>query len=131
MKDYQEFIKDKYQNGCNSGFEPYWIPDGMFDFQKNLTEWAIRTGRSALIEDCGLGKTYQELVWSKNVAKHTGKPVLNITPLAVSLQTTREAEKFGIDAYRSIDGTIKDEVVITNYEKLHFFHPYDFGGVVC
>jgi len=94
MTEYQQYINDKMQVGCNHGFDPLFIPDQMFDFQKELVSWAIRTGRGALIQDCGLGKTFQELVWSKNVSMFTKKPVLNITPLAVSQQTIREAAKF-------------------------------------
>lgn len=129
--EYREYINSKLSLGCNHGFDPLWIPDYMFDFQKFLTTWAIQVGRGALIEDCGLGKTLQELVWSKNVALHTKKPVLNITPLAVSNQTVEEAHKFGIDAERSKDGNFKCDIVVTNYERLHFFHPEDFSGVVC
>lgn len=131
MTDYQQYISNKMQTGCNHGFDPLFIPDQMFDFQKELVSWAIRTGRGALIQDCGLGKTFQELVWSKNVSMFTNKPVLNITPLAVSQQTIREAEKFGMDAERSQDGKFSCDTVVTNYERLHFFNPSDFGGVVC
>jgi hypothetical protein len=50
------------------GFKPLWIPDFLFDFQKDMTEWNITKGRSAMFEDCGLGKTPQFLVWAQNVA---------------------------------------------------------------
>lgn len=129
--EYSDFIKEKLQLGCNSGFEPNFLPECLFDFQKYLVEWAIRIGRSALFEDCGMGKTLQELVWSKNVSNHTGKPVLIITPLAVAQQTVGEGNKFGINVERSRDGKFKCDVVVTNYQKLHMFNPKDFSGVVC
>lgn len=128
---YQEYIDQKQQRGADSGFEPVWIPDFLFDFQKSLVEWSIRKGRAALFEDCGLGKTPQQLVWSENVARKTDKPVLILAPLAVSAQTTRESEKFGIECHRSTDGSIKGRIVVTNYEKLHLFNYSDFAGVVC
>jgi len=103
----------------------------MFDFQKFLTGWSIVAGRSALFEDCGLGKTLQELVWAKNVSLHTKKRVLIITPLAVSAQTVQEGEKFGIDSKRSQDGKLSCDIVVTNYERLQYFKPEDFSGVVC
>lgn len=131
MIGYHEFINDKLQQGCGNGFEPNFLPGCLFDFQKHLVIWAIKTGRSALFEDCGLGKTIQELVWSKNVANHTRKPVLNIAPLAVAQQTVGEGNKFGIDVERSRDGVYKCDIVVTNYQKLHLFKPDEFSGVVC
>jgi hypothetical protein len=84
-----------------------------------------------LFEDCGMGKTPQSLVWAENVVRHTNKPVLIVTPLAVSPQTVREAEKFGIEAHRSLDGKPRPNITVTNYERLHHFDPADYSGVVC
>lgn len=103
----------------------------MFDFQRYAVEWAIRKGRGALFFDCGLGKTLMELVWGDNVVRHTNKPVLHLTPLAVSAQTVDEASKFGIDAVRSAGSVDRPRIYVANYEKLHHFRPDDFGGVVC
>lgn len=131
MEDYRRFIDDRSNSGSDCGFDPVFVPDQMFDFQKHLTEWAIRKGRGAIFADCGLGKTFQELVWCENVARKTGKPVLLLTPLAVSSQIVEEGEKFGIECARSRDGSQKSRIVVTNYEKLHLFNPHDFGGVAC
>jgi len=128
---YEQFLASKAQMGEASGFEPLWMPDQMFPFQAFLTEWAIRQGRSALYEDCGLGKSFQELAWAQNVYKHTGKPVLLLMPLAVTFQMQAEARKFGIDAEISRVGTIPAGITITNYERLEKFSSDDFGGVVC
>jgi hypothetical protein len=54
LPDYAEFLNRKSQLGSNSGFEPNWIPDFLFDFQKHLCQWAIRKGRAAIFADCGL-----------------------------------------------------------------------------
>ena len=64
--------------------------------------------------------------------RHTNKPVLVLTPLAVGAQMVREAERFGVEALRS-SGEVPPgaRVIVTNYEKLHLFSPADFGGVVC
>lgn len=129
--NYAAFLQDKGQSGSMNGFEPVWMPEFLFDFQRALTEWSIRKGRSALFEDCGLGKTPQQLVWAENVVRHTNKPVLILTPLAVSQQTVLEAEKFGIEAKRSREGEVHKGINVTNYERLHYFNPSDFAGVVC
>lgn len=131
--DYQEFVKHKSQLVNGQGFEPTWLPDYLFGFQRSLVEWSIRRGRTAIFADCGMGKTPMQLVWAENVIRHTNKPVLVISPLSVSIQTVQEAEKFGIDALRCNDGnhTGKAVVVVTNYERLHNFDPADFSGVVC
>ncbi len=131
MNDYRSFLCRKSQADDNSGFEPTSVPDWLFPFQCALVEWAIRKGRAAVFADCGLGKTPIQLVWAENVARHTGKPVLILTPLAVSYQTQKEAEKFGIEASRSPDGKPRPNITITNYERLEKFDPDDYGGAVC
>lgn len=129
--DYQEFLQRKTQVGCESGFEPIFMPECLFDFQKHLVEWAVRKGRAAIFADCGMGKTLMQLAWAENVHRKTNRPVLILTPLAVSAQTCEEAKRFGIDASVSRDGKVMPEITVTNYERLHYFNADDFDGVVC
>jgi len=128
---YEAFIARKSQLSSDDGFAPSFVPDFLFDFQKALVEWSLRRGRSAVFADCGLGKTPMQLVWAQNVVQRTNRPVLILTPLAVAAQTVREGEKFGIDCRRSMDGFASVGIVVTNYERLHYFDPADFAGVVC
>lgn len=128
---YKKFLKSKDIKSNFQGFRSLWIPDFLYDFQKELVDWAIRKGKAALFEDCGLGKTPQQLVWSQNVIQKTNGNVLILTPLAVSYQTSREAEKFGLESNRTQDGTVYKGINITNYERLKYFNPNDFDGVVC
>ena len=129
--DYQNFLISKSQSGAEDGFEPVWMPDWLFPFQQSLVEWAMRHGRAALFCDCGLGKGPMGLVWAENVVRKTNKPALYLTALAVSHQIIAEAEKFGIDARRSIDGAVFPGITVTNYERLHLYDPARFAGVVC
>lgn len=129
--NYADFLARKAQLGTESGFDPVFMPDFLFDFQRAMVEWCLVKGKSAMIEDCGLGKTPQELVWAENIVRRTNKPVLILTPLAVSHQTIAEASKFDIEAHRSHAGEIHPGINVTNYERLHYFNPDDFAGVVC
>jgi SNF2 family DNA or RNA helicase len=130
--EYKEFLEKKRNISENHGFKYLFMPDNLFDFQKELVEWSLLKGRSALFEDCGLGKSFQELVWCQNVIEHTNNPVLLLTPLAVSMQMLQEAEKFNIpDVERSKNGKFSKKLIITNYESLHNFDANDFSGVVC
>lgn len=131
-RSYRDFIAAKSQLGGMSGFEPIWLPDSLIPFQKVSTEWAIRKGRAMIGAACGLGKTLMQLVYAENVIRHTNRPVLVLTPLAVSHQTIREAEKFGIEATLSRDGRFPKgaRIVVTNYERLHYFSPDAFAGAV-
>lgn len=128
--NYSEFLDRKSQLGGFSGFEPLWMPDFLFDFQKALVDWAIRKGKAAIFADCGLGKTPMQLVWAENVVRKTNKPVLIITPIAVGAQTVREGEKFGIECRKAADGKIHPGINVINYERLHYFDSQDFAGVV-
>ncbi len=129
--DYQKFLDDKQQEGARYGFDPIWLPDWLYGFQRSLIEWALLKGRAGIFADCGLGKTPMQLVWAENVVRKTNKRVLILTPLAVSHQTVKEAEKFGIECSRSEDGKPTGKIVITNYERLHSFDQEDYVAVVC
>ena len=129
--DYAAFLERKSQLGYNAGFEPLFMPDFLFPFQRALTTWAIQKGRCAIFADCGLGKTPMQLVWAQNVVEKTCKPVLILTPLSVGAQTIREAGKFGIEAKQSRDGHVAAPITVTNYQQLHKFDWQQFGGVVC
>lgn len=129
--DYKQFLERKAQIGGNHGFDPGELPPFLFDFQSDLVRWALLKGRAAIFADCGLGKSPMELVWADQVCRHTGGNVLLVTFLAVTAQMEREAEKFGIKATRSKDGTAHHGITITNYERLHHFSPSDFVGCVC
>jgi hypothetical protein len=131
MADYSDFLNSKQDYGASNGFDPLYMPDFLFDFQKALTEWAIRKGRAAIFADCGMGKTPMQLVWADNVVRKTGKPVLILTPLAVTQQTLNEAEKFGIEAHRAMPNKAPTAIQVTNYERLHYFNSTDYAGVVC
>lgn len=76
--------------------------------------------------------TPMQLVWAQNVIEHTNKPVLILTPLAVSGQTLEEAKKFDIEARRAQANVNGRAIVeVTNYEKLHYFDAGTYGGIVC
>lgn len=131
LRDYTKFLADKRQLANQGGFEPDGLPDHLFDFQRATVEWAVRQGRGAIFADCGMGKTPMELAWAEQVHRHTGKPVLMLTPLAVGFQAVHESQKFGHDAALSRNGKASASITITNYEQLGKFTSGDFGGVVC
>jgi hypothetical protein len=78
-----------------------------------------------------MGKTPMQLVWAENVIRKTNRPVLILTPLAVTRQTLEEAEKFSIEARRAIPGNLPISIQVTNYEQLHKYEASDYAGVVC
>jgi superfamily II DNA or RNA helicase len=129
--EYAKFLNKKSQIGNEGGFKPLFMPDYLFDFQKYLVDWSVRKGRGAIFADCGLGKTPMFLAWAENMARKTNKPVLVLAPLAVSHQIVMEAEKFGIEAHRSADGTPKPNITVTNYERLDKFDDNDYGAAGC
>lgn len=129
---YEAFLRAKSHSYSEFGFRPSFLPVWLFDFQMHLVEWALRKGRAAIFADCGLGKTPMQLVWADHVTRKTNGRVLILTPLAVGPQTVREAEKFGIEARHSRDGKLGTaKIIVTNYERLHYFDAKDFVGCVC
>lgn len=130
--EYKEFLKTKSSYDRPSGFSTtYKLNINLYDFQKDIVRWALRRGRAALFEGCGLGKTLQQLEWSNHVFKKTGRNILILAPLAVSKQTKREGEKFNIFVNICREQfDVKKGLNITNYEMLHKFNINEFGGGV-
>lgn len=134
-EQYDAFLSDKHKNAPPAGFEvdPAELNPMLKPFQAEATAWAVRRGRSLLAEGCGLGKTFQFLEWGRVVCEHTGGKVLALTPLGVSRQTIREAEKFGIKASVSIakdQSEARSQITVTNYERLHLFDADAYAGVI-
>ena len=129
--NYFDFIEKKRHTIGDFGFEPNYIPEMAFDFQRAIIERAVKKGRIAIFADTGLGKTLIQLSIARNIVQHTNKRVLILTPLAVAFQFILEAEKLGIDDIEySKDGKHTKKIVICNYERLHYFDSKDFEGVI-
>ena len=129
--EYKEFLNSKKHLLGEFGFEPNFIPDMAFDFQREIITRACKKGRMAVFADTGLGKTLIQISLAQNIVNHTKGKVLILTPLAVAFQFILEAEKLGVtDIEYSKDGTHTKSIVICNYERLHYFNKEDFKGVV-
>lgn len=118
---YDDFVKSKGTRQTWEGIDVKFIPELAKPFQTAIIKWALSKGRAAIFADCGLGKTLMQLTWARNVADHTGKPVLILAPITVSKQTLNEAVKFGISI---------ENIEVINYEKLHQVDTSKFSGVV-
>lgn len=132
--DYEAFVESKLALALPRGIvAPPALSAQLFPFQRDCVRWSLESGRSALFEDCGLGKTAQQLEWGHRVSEHTdGGRVLILAPLAVAGQTVREGQKFGIPVTyaKTRDSQAPTGITITNYERLDAFDPEDFSGVV-
>jgi len=132
MTEYEKFLEAKKHSIGNFGFEASFIPEIAFDFQRKIIETAVLKGRMGIFCDTGLGKTLIQLSIAENIVRKTNKKVLILTPLAVAFQFILEAEKIGVgDVEYSKDGIHTKKIVICNYERLHYFKPKDFIGVIC
>lgn len=130
--NYTTFLRDKRITVKPAGFDPQQqLNPKLFDFQRDIVRWGLRKGKCAFFEDCGLGKTAQQIEWASHVFMKTGRPSLIFAPLAVSQQTHREGEKFLIRVKVCRAGQeIESGVNITNYEMLEHFDPRALGGIV-
>lgn len=131
QEQYTTFLKSKAFVSPATGFEPRKITKPLFQFQKDIVDWAVRRGRAALFEGCGLGKTIQELEWGTQIFEHTKGMGLLVAPLSVSIQTKSESIKFGYTARLvSCQEECKPGINITNFEKLHKFDGSKFTFVI-
>lgn len=135
-KEYIEFLKKKQTSIESSGFDlmDSEMNEKLFPFQKYCVKRAVKAGRFAMFEDCGLGKTLQQLEWAYQVQKHINQPVLILAPLGVIGQTIQEGVKFGYEVKEIgltvFDQDLKAGIYITNYDNMDNIDSYLFGGVV-
>lgn len=128
---YQDYLNQKKIVDLPTGIEVSELNPMLFDFQRDIVRWALRRGRACIFADCGLGKTPMQLEWAKQIHTATGGNILILAPLAVSQQTIREGQKFGIEVnYCRNQQQVKPGITITNYEMLEHFEPDKFVGVV-
>lgn len=130
LDEYQKFLYRKKHFNTYLGFDYLFMPEFLFDFQKHIIEKALKIGRCAIFADTGLGKTLMQLVLAQNIVEKTNKRVLIVTPLAVAFQFVLEAEKINLNVEYSKNGKFTKNIVITNYERLHYFNPSDFEGLI-
>lgn len=133
IKDYQDFLLSKSFTAKPCGFDidKSALSNHLFPFQADLVRWALAKGRAALFTGCGSGKTLMQLEWAHRIFEHARLNILILAPLAVSHQTIREGQKFGIDVNLcESQSDVKPGINITNYEKLHKFDLSKFGGIV-
>ncbi|MCL2563110.1 MAG: DEAD/DEAH box helicase [Oscillospiraceae bacterium] len=130
---YGDFLEQKRLDLADGGFgvEKGILNRRLFEWQRDIVEWSLRKGKAALFEDCGLGKTFQQLEFANQVCWHENTNVIILAPLAVAQQTKAEGERFGISVnIIENQADIKKGINITNYEKLDKFNFGMFGGVV-
>ena len=75
LTDYHRFIESKQRRHIAAGFNvaDTDINPMLFDWQKLIVKWALKMGRAALFEECGMGKTLQQVEWAKHVTFHTDR----------------------------------------------------------
>ena len=131
MLQYYQFLNQKKLAIKESGFrvEEKDLNPILFPFQKYCVLNALKKGRYALFEDCGLGKTIQQLEWARHIVNYTNKPVLIVAPLAVVGQTINEGEKFGYEV-TELEGRPTKGIYITNYDNIKNVVAKDYSGVV-
>jgi len=129
--NYSAFLASKSTACPPVGFDPSDFTAPLFPFQRDIVTMACRVGRFCIWADCGMGKTAMQLEWASQVHQHTGGNVLILAPLAVSHQTVREGQKFGIACnFASTQADVQPGITVTNYEKLAHFDATAFSGVV-
>lgn len=137
-KQYGQFLASKKRRFDPCGFHVdlseinSHLTTGEFAWQGVVVQFALRKGRAALFEDCGLGKTAQQGEWGRIVSERRDGPVLAFAPLAVSVQSNRDLErKFGIPSTLcKSQEDLHDGLNFTNYEKLDKFNPEGLAGII-
>lgn len=129
--NYQDFIESKKHTSNDFGFDPIYMPDDIFDFQKSIIEKAVKKWRMGIFADTGLWKTRISLAIAQNIVLKTGGRVLILTPLAVAFQFIDEAKEIWIESIEySKEWKFTSNIILCNYERLHYFDSKDFEGII-
>lgn len=146
----QAIIPDEYAaqfvglTGKTKGERKYKPPKFAFDYQRDISELAIRKRKFAVFADCGLGKTIIMLEFIKHAAEclPADRRVLIVSPLMVIPQTVAEANRFYGDKLPIEQVAAKDlqawlngdggRIGITNYDALtDDVTPGQLGAMAC
>ena len=134
MTSYADFLASKAVVNVPTGIEkPPKLNPVLFDFQRDITTWALKRGRAGIFANTGLGKTLQQLEAARCITEETKRPVLIYAPLAVAAQTIDEAYRMlemPVFFSRNQSEVGPRGVYITNYAKREHFDPSAFGGVI-
>lgn len=134
--NYADFLRSKLITSRESGIE---VDRGrvnrkLFEFQKDVVQVGLSKGRYAAFEECGLGKTFQEVEFARLSHEEHRERTLTLTPLAVAFQTIDEAAKLGVElAYcRSQEEADRASTphIVANYEMVKEFDPRRFKTIV-
>ena len=127
MGSYIDFLKSKIDVARDTGFDVPLeeINQVLKPHQRDAVRWALRGGRRALFESFGLGKTVQELEWSRIITEHVGGKALIVLPLGVKLEFQRDALALlkwdYVPPYIRTMGEAKaceHSIMLTNYERV-------------
>ncbi len=128
--EYKEFLKTKNNRIIAVGKEidKKQINKILFDYQKDVVQWACKKGKCAIFLDTGLGKTFILLEYARLLNEKT----LIISPLSVARQTVNEAKKINIELkYIRNQNEITDNLLfITNYEMIDNFDFSIFNTII-
>lgn len=136
LNDYNAFLENKKHTRIESGFDvnENELNPMLFDFQKYCVKRALQSGKFAMFEDCGLGKSPQQLEWAQKVIDRIKMPVIILAPLAVVGQTIKEGDKFGYVVKEIEDNQTEfpPQIYITNYDNMENVEQMfvKWGGVV-
>lgn len=129
---YDDFLARKTRRVPATGLtvDPSAVHPFLFDWQREVVEWACRVGRAAIFADCGLGKSVMQVEWARIMAGE-GRALI-VAPLSVARQTVHEGAKVDVDVHyvRTPDDIAGPGVWITNYEMVDHFDPAMFSAVV-
>jgi hypothetical protein len=125
--NYKDFLKGKRVETRFAGIESKEPHEILFQFQRDIVKWALRRGRACVFADCGMGKTFMQIEWARQIPGN----VLILAPLAVSNQTISEAARLDCFVrYCRRQSEVEKGITITNYEMLEHFDPRKFKGIV-
>jgi superfamily II DNA or RNA helicase len=124
---YNEFLASKLITVPATGIDPQPTHGLLFPFQRDVVRWALRRGRACIWADCGLGKSFMQIEWARQIPGD----VLILAPLAVAYQTIDEAAKLNCFVRYCRDASeVQTGITITNYHMLDHFDARRFTGIV-
>lgn len=121
MRDYKEFLQSKklVVTTVGKSINKDDIDPKLFDFQRDIVNWAVYKGRCAILTDTGTGKTGMGLSWSNLIDETT--LIVAVLP-AVAHQIVREARELWqleVRYIRSSDQVTDDhKLYITNIDAM-------------
>ena len=121
--DYDTFLREKIKMAKFNGYPVALnkLHSILYPHQRDIVQWSVQGGNRAIFAKFGLGKSFMQCEWLRQIITNAGGDGLIVCPLGVRQELVRDAAMLGVSLrfIRSASEMTEDHhFYMTNYETI-------------